>query len=62
MRSQSALIEPPRGKGVVFVGPMLVAQISFQEWTADRKRREAVLPGLCDDKTAQDVLLPGPAA
>jgi hypothetical protein len=62
MRSQSALIEPPRGKGVVIVGPTLVAQISLREWIADRKRREEVLLGLRDDKSAQDVLLPGPAA
>jgi bifunctional non-homologous end joining protein LigD len=62
MRSQSALVDPPREKGVAFIAPTLVAQISFQEWTADRKCRQAVVLGLRDDKSAQDVLLAGPAA
>jgi bifunctional non-homologous end joining protein LigD len=59
--ARSALVEPPREKGVVFLAPRLIAQISFQEWTADRKLRQPVYLGLRDDKRPQDVLLPGPA-
>jgi bifunctional non-homologous end joining protein LigD len=56
--SQSALIDPPHEKGSVFVAPELIAQISFQEWTADRKLRQPVFLGLRDDKNPQDVLMP----
>lgn len=58
LRSQSALVDPPLEKGVVFLAPRLIAQISFQEWTADRKLRQPVFLGLRDDKRPQDVLLP----
>ena len=59
VRPKVALIDPPREKGVVFIAPKLVAQISFQEWTADRKLRQPVFLGLRNDKSAQDVRLPG---
>lgn len=59
IRSRPALWDPPREKGVVFLAPRLVAQISFQEWTADRKLRQPVFLGRRDDKRPQDVLLPG---
>ena len=59
--AHTALADPPREKGVVFLAPRLIAQISFQEWTADRKLRQPVFLGLRDDKRPQDVLLPGPA-
>jgi bifunctional non-homologous end joining protein LigD len=58
VRVQPALWDPPREKGVVFLTPRLIAQISFQEWTADRKLRQPVFLGLRDDKRPQDVLLP----
>jgi bifunctional non-homologous end joining protein LigD len=61
VRSRSALVEPPREKGVTFLTPKLVAQISYQEWTSDRKLRQPVFLGLRDDKRAQDVHLPRPA-
>ena len=38
---------------MVFLAPRLVAQISFQEWTADRKLRQPVFLGLRDDKRPQ---------
>ena len=60
MRSKAALMDPPREKGVVFIAPKLVAQIAFQEWTADRKLRQPVFLGLREDKSAKDVLLPDP--
>jgi bifunctional non-homologous end joining protein LigD len=57
--THTALADPPREKGVVFLAPRLIAQISFQEWTADRKLRQPVFLGLRDDKRPQEVLLPG---
>jgi bifunctional non-homologous end joining protein LigD len=57
VRLKAALIDPPREKGAVFIAPKLVAQISFQEWTADRKLRQPVFLGLRDDKSAQEVRL-----
>lgn len=58
IRRQSALVDPPREKGASFLEPRLVAQISFQEWTADGKLRQPVFLGLRDDKRPQDVLFP----
>ena len=58
VRAQPALSDPPREKGVVFLAPRLIAQISFQEWTADRKLRQPVYLGLRDDKRPEEVLLP----
>ena len=56
--SQPALVDPPREKVVVFVAPTLIAQISFQEWTMDRKLRQPVFLGLRDDKSPKEVLMP----
>ncbi len=58
VRSKTALVDPPREKGVVFLAPRLIAQISFQEWTADKKLRQPVFLGLRDDKSPEDVFLP----
>jgi bifunctional non-homologous end joining protein LigD len=58
VRTQPALMDPPREEGTVFLAPRLIAQISFQEWTADRKLRQPVFLGLRDDKRPQDMLLP----
>ena len=58
VRSRPALLDPPSGKGLVFLAPRLIAQISFQEWTADRKLRQPVFLGLRDDKRPEEVLLP----
>lgn len=61
VRSDSALLEPPREKGAVFIAPRLVAQISYQEWTADKKLRQPVFLGLRDDKRPEDVRMPTPS-
>jgi bifunctional non-homologous end joining protein LigD len=58
--TKSSFVDPPREKGVVFLAPRLIAQISFQEWTADRKLRQPVFLGLRDDKRPQDVVVPAP--
>lgn len=62
VRVRTAVVDPPREEGVVFVAPRLIAQVSFQEWTADRKLRQPVFLGLRDDKRPQEVLLPGQAS
>jgi bifunctional non-homologous end joining protein LigD len=48
----------PRYRNAVFIKPELVAQISYQEWTADGKLRQPVFLGLRDDKDARDVTVP----
>jgi bifunctional non-homologous end joining protein LigD len=62
VRSRSALANPPRDKGAVFIAPKLVAQVSYQEWTSDQKLRQPVFLGLRDDKSAREVVMPGPSA
>jgi bifunctional non-homologous end joining protein LigD len=57
-RSSSALADPPRERDVTYLEPKLVAQISYQEMTADRKLRQPVFLGLRDDKRAKDVRFP----
>jgi len=55
---EPALADPPRERGVTFLRPHLVAQISYQELTADRKLRQPVYLGLRQDKRASEVTLP----
>ena len=52
VRQQSPFVDPPRDRDVTFLAPKLVAQISYQEWTADKKLRQPVFLGLRDDKSA----------
>jgi bifunctional non-homologous end joining protein LigD len=54
----SPLAERPPGKRLTFLKPRLVAQISYQEITADGKLRQPVFLGLRDDKRAADVEMP----
>lgn len=49
---------PPRDKDVTWLEPRLVAQIGFQEWTADLKLRQPVFLGLREDKDPREILLP----
>lgn len=55
---KTALADPPRERDVTYLRPRLVAQISYQELTADRKLRQPVYLGLRDDKSVKDVTLP----
>jgi bifunctional non-homologous end joining protein LigD len=57
-RAKPAVVNPPREKGVTYLAPRLVAQIAFEEFTADHKLRQPAFLGLRDDKLAQDVTLP----
>jgi bifunctional non-homologous end joining protein LigD len=58
VRAKPAFVDPPREKGVTFVEPKLVAQISYQEITEDHKLRQPVYLGLRDDKKSREVSLP----
>jgi bifunctional non-homologous end joining protein LigD len=58
VRQQSPFVDPPRDRDVTFLSPKLVAQISYQEWTADKKLRQPVFIGLRDDKSPQEVRMP----
>jgi bifunctional non-homologous end joining protein LigD len=53
-----ALVDPPRERGVTFLKPKLVAQISYQELTTDKKLRQPVFLRLRDDKQPKEVALP----
>lgn len=50
-------MDPPRERDVTYLRPQLVAQISYQELTADRRLRQPVYLGLREDKRAKDVTL-----
>jgi bifunctional non-homologous end joining protein LigD len=54
IRKTSSLVDPPREAGLTHLSPKLVAQIAFEEWTADRRLRQPVFLGLRDDKLAKD--------
>src|SRR5262245_9123522 len=61
LRPTSPFADPPREKGAQWLAPRLVAQIAFQEWTADQKLRQPVFLGLRDDKKPGEVKMPGEA-
>jgi bifunctional non-homologous end joining protein LigD len=58
IRNSPPFVEPLREKNVTWLEPRLVAQIAFQEWTADQKLRQPVFLGLRDDKEPREVVLP----
>jgi bifunctional non-homologous end joining protein LigD len=58
----TTLADPPPERGVTYLEPKLVAQISYQEVTADKKLRQPVYLGLRDDKRAKEVHLPEASA
>jgi bifunctional non-homologous end joining protein LigD len=57
-RPTPAVSNPPREKGAVWVAPKLVAQVAYQEWTADERLRQPVYLGLRDDKNPAEVVMP----
>lgn len=59
---ETTLVDSPRERGVTFLRPRLVAQISYRELTNARKLRQPVYLGLRDDKSADDVVLPEPSS
>jgi bifunctional non-homologous end joining protein LigD len=58
VRKTAPFVDPPRERDITYLAPKLVAQIAFQEWTADRKLRQPVFLGLRDDKAPSECLLP----
>jgi bifunctional non-homologous end joining protein LigD len=58
VRVKPAVVDPPREKDVTYLTPRLVAQIAYEELTADQKLRQPVFLGLRDDKRSEDVTLP----
>ena len=58
VRQRAPFVDPPRERNVTYLEPKLVAQIAFQEWTADRKLRQPVFLGLRDDKKPTECLMP----
>jgi bifunctional non-homologous end joining protein LigD len=58
IRAKPAFVAAPREKGARWLTPKLVAQIAFQEWTADRKLRQPVFLGLRDDKKPTECRMP----
>ena len=59
VRKTPPVANPPREKEVTYLEAKLVAQIAYEEWTADGKLRQPVFLGLRDDKEANQVVLPG---
>jgi DNA ligase D-like protein (predicted ligase) len=59
VRRQPSFVDPPLEKGVTYLAPQLVAQIAYEELTADKKLRQPVFLGLRDDKSAKECFLPG---
>jgi bifunctional non-homologous end joining protein LigD len=58
IRKTPAVGNPPGETKITYLQPRLVAQIAYEEWTADGKLRQPVFLGLRDDKKAEDVELP----
>lgn len=54
----ASVVNPPKGKDITYLTPRLIAQIAYEELTADHKLRQPVFLGLRDDKRPRDVTLP----
>lgn len=55
-RSTPAFRNPPRGRGLHWVEPELVGEVSFTEWTNEGILRHPSFQGLREDKMARDVV------
>ena len=58
VRQHAPFVDPPRERDVSYLEPKLVAQVAFQEWTADKKLRQPVFLGLRDDKKPTECRMP----
>jgi len=59
VRKQPSFVDLQREGGATYLTPHLVAQISYEELTADNKLRQPVFLRLRDDKSAKECLVPG---
>lgn len=56
VRASSPFTEPPaRERGVVWLDPQLVCDVSFLEWTKNGELRESIFNGMREDKAARTV-------
>jgi bifunctional non-homologous end joining protein LigD len=55
-----ALVQPPEARGVHWVKPELVAEVSFSRLTQDGLLRHSIFLGLREDKAASEVVLEKP--
>jgi bifunctional non-homologous end joining protein LigD len=62
VRSRPPFVDPPRERGATYLAPRLVAEIAYEELTADGRLRQPAFLGLRDDKDARDVTLPRPVS
>jgi bifunctional non-homologous end joining protein LigD len=62
VRSSPPFADPPRERGATYLAPRLVAEIAYEELTADGRLRQPAFLGLRDDKDARDVTLPRPVS
>ena len=60
VRRTSPLADPPKDRGVTHLSPRLVAEVAYEEWTADGRLRQPAFLGLRDDKAPRDVTVPEP--
>lgn len=58
VRKEPPFTDPPRERNATYLAPRLVAQIAYEEWTADGKLRQPAFLGLRDDKKASEVVYP----
>jgi len=54
-RPKPAITGAPRGRGLHWVEPRLVAEVSFTEWTGDGRIRHPAFVALREDKAADEV-------
>jgi bifunctional non-homologous end joining protein LigD len=59
-RKTPPFADPPRGGGLHWVAPELVAEVSFAAWTSDHLLRQASFEGLRDDKAPEEVRIEHP--
>ncbi len=59
VRKQPSFVDPSPERGVTYLAPKLVAQIAYEELTADQKLRQPVFLGLREDKSPDECFLPG---
>lgn len=51
----SFTLESPRGRGLHWVKPKLVAEVAFAQWTNDKRLRAPVFMGLREDKSPRQI-------